>query len=57
MVEEIHEILCTILKLLHISGENADLPKAILYDITKFTQYGNPSLIFFQVANWANKFH
>ncbi|KAJ7247068.1 hypothetical protein C8J57DRAFT_1674654 [Mycena rebaudengoi] len=38
MVEEIHEILCTILKLLHISGENADLPKAILYDIAKFTQ-------------------
>jgi hypothetical protein len=39
MVEEIHEILCTIATLCSTSEIKGVLPTALLYDIAKFTEY------------------
>jgi hypothetical protein len=39
MVEQIHEILCTITSLCSTSEIKGVLPTALLYDIAKFTEY------------------
>jgi hypothetical protein len=38
MVEQIHEILCAIIKLYSISEIAGVLPTAMLYDIAKFAE-------------------
>jgi hypothetical protein len=38
MVEQIHEILCAIVKLYTTSEANGVLPTATVYDIAKFTE-------------------
>jgi hypothetical protein len=45
IVEQIHEILCTITTLVSTSEIKGMLPTALLYDIAKFTEYvGMPFL-------------
>jgi hypothetical protein len=39
MMEQIHEILCTILKLVAPSDTKTGLPIALLHDIAKFAEY------------------
>jgi hypothetical protein len=41
MVEQIHQILCVIIHLYYTSDTDGLLPIALLYDIGKFTEYGN----------------
>jgi hypothetical protein len=38
MVEQIHEILCVVVKLYSTSEVKGVLPTALLYDIAKFTE-------------------
>jgi hypothetical protein len=40
MIQDIHEILCTIVKLYAMPENQGVLPTNLLYDIAKFTEYG-----------------